>query len=58
MKKANEEIRNEMKSHSVTFWMLADSLGVSEGTLYRWFRHELPNDKKEQILEKVKAARG
>lgn len=54
MNKKNVELRQVMKRYGLTCWQLADILEVSESTVYRWFRHELPEDKKSEILEKIR----
>ena len=56
MKHVNSTIKAKMKLHNMTYWQLADLLGVAESTLYRWFRHELPEDEKQRILEVIRKA--
>lgn len=34
-------------------WAIAEKLGISEMTLYRWFRQELTPERKLQILEAI-----
>lgn len=46
---ANEEIRKRLKNVGMKLWELADEMGVSEPTVIRWFRHELPTDKREKV---------
>lgn len=56
----NLDIRMAAKSAGVTQWQIADELGVCEMTVSRWYRYELPQEKKKQILaaiEKIKEAR-
>ena len=56
----NEKIRNEMKQNGFYRWQVADAMGVSEGTLNRWLRHELEPEKKAAVMtaiEKCKEAR-
>ena len=50
MKETNREIKAAMKRHKMTYWQLADLLKVCESTVYRWFRHELSEDRKQYIL--------
>ena len=52
---ANERIRAAAKDRRVMLWQIADRIGVSEFTLVRWLRHELPEDKKQKILEAINA---
>ena len=47
---SNLEIRNAAKASKVTFWMIADHLGIAESTFTRMMRHELPDEKKKMIL--------
>jgi len=54
----NQEIKKAMKEHKVKQWQIAEKLGMSEFTLSRWFRHELPEDKKRMVLEAVAALGG
>ena len=46
----NNEIRLYAKGAGVPLWRLADHLGISEATLTRMLRRELPEDEKRQIL--------
>lgn len=50
MEKANPELREKIMSSGKKQWELANRLGVSEGTLTRWLRTELPEAKKKEIL--------
>ena len=47
------EIKSLASRKKVALWEIADKLGISENTLYRWFRHELPEDKEQQIREAI-----
>lgn len=47
---ANEYVRMEAKRASVPMWLIAERLGVSEGTILRWMRKELPEEKRDAIL--------
>lgn len=49
-KRANERITKARQKHGVTVWMLADRYGKSENTMYRLFRHELPEDEQNRII--------
>ncbi len=50
MKKANQEIRAELKTLGVPYWAVADKLGLSDSTFSRKLRHELPDSEKQRIL--------
>ncbi len=47
----NKEIRNAMKQKGITQWQLGEMLGVSENTVNRKLRKELPPDEKKKILD-------
>ena len=46
----NMEIRRKLKEAKVMQWQVADKLGVSEMTLVRKLRYELPEDEKQKIF--------
>ena len=48
---ANFLIRLKAKELSVPLWQLADQLHISEPTLYRKLRRELPYDKQKEMLD-------
>ena len=50
MKTSNSDIRNLLKTKNIKHWKLADLLGVSETTLVRKLRKELPKEEKEKII--------
>lgn len=50
---ANKKLRNFMKINNVPYWKLAAALNVTEQTIIRWLRFELPKDKTEMFLQKV-----
>lgn len=47
---ANKEIRRTARANGVPLWKIADKLGISEPTMSRKLRHELPEEQKEKIL--------
>lgn len=49
MKKANQDICDYAAKKRVYFWEIALKLGVSEPTMTRWMRVELPEDKRREI---------
>lgn len=49
----NKEIRNAMKQKEITQWKLGELLGVSENTVNRKLRKELPEEEKQKILEVI-----
>ena len=47
---ANKEIREKAKTSGVRLWQIAEKLGISEPTMTRKLRHELPEADKQIIL--------
>ena len=50
---ANTELRAEIQKSRLRQWEIAAFIGVSEYTLVRWLRTELPPDKQAAILEAI-----
>ena len=50
----NENLRKTLKSNHICLWQLADALEVSETTLCRWMRYQLPADREKEAFEAVK----
>ena len=46
----NKEIKAKAKEKSVKLWQIADALKISEPTITRKLRHELPEEEKNKIL--------
>lgn len=53
--KANQEIRKALKMSGMKHWELAAAIGVDETTICRWLRKELPDEKKNHILDIIKS---
>lgn len=49
----NKEIREIMQELNISQWKLGELLGVSENTINRWLRKELPEEKKQKILSAI-----
>ena len=49
----NSDIKQTMKTNFVPQWKVADRLGISEMTLIRWLRKELPEGKRLQIMQAI-----
>lgn len=47
----NLEIRQKAKEKGVLLWEVADTLKISEATMTRKLRKELPPEEKSQIFE-------
>ena len=55
---ANQEIRMELKECHIPQWKLGDLLGVSENTVNRKLRKELPVEEKQHILDVIRTGEG
>ncbi|MEE3440616.1 hypothetical protein [Ruminococcus sp.] len=56
MFQCNIDIRQKAKESSVSLWEIADKLNISESTMTRKLRRELPTKEKDQlfsIIEKL-----
>ena len=51
---SNKAIRAALKEKGIAQWKLGELLGVSENTINRWLRKELPKEEKEKILTAIK----
>ena len=49
----NKEVRRAARIANVPIWKVAYALGISEPTIFRWLRTELPEEKKSAILEAI-----
>lgn len=54
MIRRNEEIRKAVKNAGITLWMVAQSMGISEATMTRKLRNELPEEEKQHILQIIR----
>lgn len=50
---ANQDLRKTAKEKGVCLWQIAEKKGVSEPTITRLFRRELPQEQKQAILNIV-----
>lgn len=53
MKRANEKERELLRAEKIPLWQIGQRLNVSEQTIIRWLRTELPEDKRRKILSAV-----
>lgn len=51
---SNIDIRNLLKTHCIKHWELAEKLNISETTLVRKLRRELPTKEKEKLINIIK----
>lgn len=50
---ANEAVKDALKRYGVPQWELGRELNVSENTMYRKLRTDLPKQEQEQLIRKV-----
>lgn len=55
MNSANICVREAAKKNKVTLWAVADYLGISEATMTRKLRRELPDAEQAQLIEIIKS---
>ena len=51
--RVNDDIREYARKNGVFMWEIAEYLHISEVTLSRHFRHELPETEKEMVLQTI-----
>lgn len=51
--KPNQDIRDMLKDNGLTQWDLCKALELSEMTLYRCLRDELPEDQKQEYMKVI-----
>ena len=49
----NKDLRDEFRIANVKQWEVAEAMGISEMTLVKWLRRELPEDKKALVRKAV-----
>lgn len=54
IKQLNKKIRAELKKTGLKYWELARLLGVSDATLCRRLRDEIPEDEQDRIVELIR----
>lgn len=52
--KNNIRIRKVLKEAGMKQWQLAELLAISEYTLSRWLRKELPQDEQDRIINIIR----
>lgn len=50
----NLDIREDAKKANVKLWQIADKLNISDNWFSRLLRHELPDEKKEEIRSAIR----
>lgn len=51
--KTNSDLRLYFKGRNLKQWTVAFILGISESTLVRWLRFELPERRKQEIINEI-----
>lgn len=49
----NEQIRAVMRENNIYMWQVAKKLNVYETSFSKWFREELPEERKQQVLSAI-----
>ena len=49
----NKDLRDEFRIANVRQWEVAEAMGISEMTLVKWLRRELPEDKKNLVRKAI-----
>ena len=52
--KPNKEIREAIKNSSLNKYEIAYEIGIADTTFSVWLRKELPEDKKQLVLNAIK----
>lgn len=55
-KAVNPRIDERKTAANVPYWRIADELGISENTMLRRMRHQLPADQEAEVLEAIEKA--
>ena len=50
----NLDLRKSAKAAGIPLWRIAEALEISEPTMTRKLRHELPENEKKQLLDLIK----
>ncbi len=54
----NKDIRRAIFDADLKHWQIASALGMSEATLSRKLRTELPDEEKQKILQAINEIKG
>ena len=49
----NKDVRKAARIADIPIWKIAMVLGISEPTIFRWLRTELPEEKKAAMLAAI-----
>ena len=54
----NKKIRTELKKQGLRYWELARIMGISDATLCRRLRDEIPAEEQEKIVKLIRQHSG
>ncbi len=54
MKQANENIRNEIQESGLTYWQVAEEVGIASTTLSVWLRTPLNSSRMSRVNNALK----
>lgn len=57
MMKANQALRKKLNENGITYWQLAEYIGVHENTIVRWMRTPLSQEHEQLIRYAMNAVR-
>ena len=46
----NQDVRTHAKKKGIPMWAVAEQLGISEPSITRMLRHELPEENKRELI--------
>lgn len=49
----NEQLRAVMRENNIYMWQVAKKLNVYETSFCKWFREELSDERKQQVLSAI-----
>ena len=53
MANRNEDIRKMIDDANAKYWEVAETIGIAEGTLSVWLRHELSEDRRKRVMDAI-----
>lgn len=55
---ANYRIRNALLKNNVKHWQLAEKMGITDFSLSRKLRRELPGEEQKKIIDLIESIKG
>lgn len=53
----NKDLKANIKEENIYMWQVANKLNVHESTFSKWFREELSNERKLQVMSAIEEIR-